>query len=91
MNTKCEIHATIDAKAVCHHCGKPLCNLIELPYKPIRGETVPKDKLCGYTIEDPAFISPDEKPNARAVHCEGCLMANHRDLGASLERLKASL
>jgi hypothetical protein len=91
MNAKCETHNQ-NAVAVCHHCGRPLCKLIKLPYKPVRGVTLPKNQLCGYIIIDPAFSVPSEFPGTEAFHCGDCLMAqHHEEFGVSLERLKAGL
>ena len=89
MSLKCEIHTEIEAKAVCHHCGKPVCNLTPLPYTGLKGQLT-KSQLCGYIVIDDDF---DDRlvESVRTVHCENCLVEHHNNYAAALQRLKSSL
>jgi hypothetical protein len=91
MNVKCETHTSKEAVAVCHHCGRPVCNLIKLSYRVVRGMSIPMDQLCGYIIDDPAFAWPSEDVGVQAIHCQSCLISQHKEFASSLERLKARL
>jgi hypothetical protein len=89
MSLKCENHVDNDAKAVCHHCGRPLCNLTELPYTGQKGQ-IKKNQLCGYVIQDDYFDDRIAEV-VNAVHCENCLLEHHNAMSAPLQRLKSSL
>lgn len=88
MNLKCEFHAE-DVKAVCHHCGKPLCNLTTLPYYGQKGQ-ISKSQLCGYNIADDEFDDRIGGP-VNAAHCENCLLEHHQPMSQHLQRLKSNL
>lgn len=94
MNYTCETHFTDKNKgkkaiAVCHHCGKPLCQLEKLPK--VWGRKSAVKELCGYIIDDPCFFSPTGKSKVEANHCESCLLEHHVEFRSHLQRLKSNI
>ena len=92
MKLYCETHNNKEATGVCHHCGKPLCEVEHLSASAkSKNSLVAKDKLCGYRIPDYVFAVPEDQPRVLANHCEACLTENHAEYNQSLARLKSNI
>ena len=67
MPLKCETHKDRTAIAVCHHCSRPLCRIIDLSHFhfwdiPGLAKTYSRDRLCGYLLQDRTFCKEPKKP-----------------------------
>jgi hypothetical protein len=97
MMIKCETHyqqggtEKRDAIAVCHHCGKPLCALLTIPFRATDVTGLKKSDICGYLIRDPVFATRVEGEYVEARHCESCLVEFHSEFNQELQKLKSRL
>jgi hypothetical protein len=88
MAIQCETHNK-KTKAVCHHCGKPLCELEGLPLP--RGSRPTTRDVCGYAIIDEVFHARAGARGTEAFHCESCLLEQHPDYTQHVQRLRSML
>lgn len=96
MTLVCPLHVDPTTKnkrpalGVCHHCGRPLCAVIDL-HEPLFAPADRQAVLCGFIIQDPEFLRQEEwySPAEQAYHCENCLTTYHRNHRIRLLRLKS--
>ena len=80
-----------EARYVCHHCGRPLCNANQLPEdaRERKGKFAARD-VCGYMLLDKMLWAADGK-GAPTYHCEECLTRYHPEMVADLGKFKTNL